>query len=165
MTFSYPDIERQLVEALPVIRPAAERYWRAEGEPGSDSGPYIFVPAVVGDYLTVLLALPSSPRRDELLRGAFTVVDQALVCGQNAIWELVMYGLYECRTPRWFRAARSFIGPRSAATLDVFQSGWDDFTRIDSTPDEIIDLYDVRGAIEEELRRSGGTPGPMPTGI
>ena len=74
--FHYSEIEQQLVEALPEIRPAAEFYWQTEGTPGQDDGPYIFFEQLFAAYVEVLLWLPTTPRRDELLRRAFTVVEQ-----------------------------------------------------------------------------------------
>ena len=78
MRLAYVQIEEQLAEALPEIQPAAERYWRAEGQPGADSGPYIFIESMFATYLTVLLALDASPTRDNLLRRAFSFVDEML---------------------------------------------------------------------------------------
>jgi hypothetical protein len=69
--FRYSEIERQIVEALPEIRPAAEFYWKTEGEPGQGCGPYIFFEGLFACYVEVLLWLPSGLRRDELLQRAF----------------------------------------------------------------------------------------------
>jgi hypothetical protein len=72
----YSDVERQLVEALPEIRPSAQFYWDTEGIPGRDCGPYIFFEQLFACYVELLLVLPSCARRDELLRRAFDVVDE-----------------------------------------------------------------------------------------
>ena len=47
-TLTYRDIERQIVERLPELRPAAEYYWQVQGEPGSAPGPYILFEDMFG---------------------------------------------------------------------------------------------------------------------
>jgi hypothetical protein len=51
--FQYSQIEQQLVDALPEIRPAADFYWQTEGAPGQDSGPYIFFEQLFASYVEV----------------------------------------------------------------------------------------------------------------
>jgi hypothetical protein len=69
--FKYSDIERQIAEALPELRSAAEFYWKREGLPGLDCGPYIFFESMFACYVCILLAMPASSKRDRLLSRAF----------------------------------------------------------------------------------------------
>ena len=66
----YSEIEPQRVRTLPELSPAAVRHWTYWGPPGENPGPYVFVDEVLNKYVEILLWLPSSPRRDELLRRA-----------------------------------------------------------------------------------------------
>ena len=124
--FRYPQIEQQLVESLPEIRPAAEFYWQTEGAPGQDSGPYIFFEQLFAGYVEVLLWLPSTPRRDELLRRAFTVAEQMFESADHDVQNLVAAGLFEGRDPAWLKRARPFVGARAAAWLAEYHDGWRD---------------------------------------
>jgi hypothetical protein len=153
--FRYSDIERQLVEALPELRPAAAFYWATEGEPGDDAGPYVFFEMLFACYVEVLLALPSSQRRDELLRRAFGFVEDMLGSADAKVRELASIGLYEGRDAWWFSQASAFVGPRATAWLDTHESGWRARGSADaSSAPEIFDGYRVRAVIEDELRRS-----------
>ena len=161
--FRYSDIERQLVEALPEIRPAAEFYWTTEGEPGQDCGPYIFFEGLFACYVEVLLALPQSSRRDELLRRAFAVVEQMLGSADDNVRNLAAIGLYEGRDSRWFKRATAFIGSRASALFDTYQPYWRDCGPADDQVlPEILDGYHVRAVIASELQRAGVPAGEIP---
>ena len=150
--FRYPDIERQIVEALPEIRPAAEFYWKTEGEPGKDCGPYIFFEDLFADYVECLLWLPEEPRRDELLRRAFAVVEQMLASTDGEVQNLAAIGLYEGRDPAWLKRARTFVGPHGRAYLNEYDPLWPDCINAnDRIPPEILDGYHVRAVIAHEL--------------
>jgi len=94
---AYQDIERGIVGILPELRAAAEYYWRVEGPPGSDSGPYVFFESMYGAYVTILLAMPNSPKRDEMLRRAFNLIEIMLVRDDETIRDLAFIGLLESR--------------------------------------------------------------------
>ena len=161
--FRYPEIERQLVDALPEIRPAAEFYWRTQGEPGQDSGPYVFFEDLFARYVEVLLALPTSARRDELLQRAFDVVERMLASIDGNVRDLATIGLYEGRDAWWFRRAAAFVGPRAIEWLDGHQAYWRDRDDLDHlTPRDILDGYHVRAVIASELRRAGLPAGEIP---
>ena len=171
--FRYPDIERHIAEALPEIRPAAEFYWATEGEPGKDCGPYIFFEDLFGRYVEVLLWLPSSPRRDELLGRAFDVVDQMLASADRNVQDLAAIGLYEGRDHAWLKRARAFIGSHGRAYLDEYDPQWPDCVNAnDRTPPEILDGYHVRAVVAHELHlplsevpgTTYATEGPRQTG-
>src|SRR5688572_20518160 len=98
--FRYSHIEQQLVDARPEIRPAAEFYWQTEGAPGEDSLPYVLLQELFADYIEVLLWLPPSPRRDELLRRAFSVSEQMFESADRDVRDLVAIGLFEGRDRR-----------------------------------------------------------------
>jgi hypothetical protein len=154
--FRYSDIERQLVDALPEIRPAAEFYWRTEGEPGQDCGAYIFFEDLFARYVEVLLALPSSARRDELLRRAFGKVEEMLGSADDDVRDLATIGLYEGRSLWWFKRATPFVGPLATTWLDTFQAYWrDSASSDDRLSPEILDGYHVRSVIARELRQAG----------
>ena len=148
----YADIQRQIVEALPEIRPAAEFYWQIEGLPGQDSGPYIFFEDLFASYVEVLLWLSSSPRRDELLRRAFAVVEEMLGSADPEVQTLAAIGLYEGRDPAWLKRALAFIGPRGCKYLDEADPLWRNCNDADDrTVPEILDGYHIRGVIARQL--------------
>jgi hypothetical protein len=151
--FHYSQIEQQLVEALPEIRPAAEFYWQTEGAPGQDDGPYIFFEQLVADYVEVLLWLPSSPRRDELLRRAFAVSEQMFESADRNVQDLVAIGLFEGRDPAWLKRAKPFVGRRAAAWLASYHDCWRDCSAAnDQIVPKILDGYHVRTVIARELQ-------------
>lgn len=160
----YTEIERQLVEALPELTPSATYYWTTEGAPGQDSGPYIFFESMFGTYVNVLLALPASSRRDELLSRAFGFAEAMLASRDREVQNLAFIGLFEGREAWWLARARQFIGPRGAHVMDTFDIGWR--SRIEESaktlPPEILDGYHVRSVVADELRRSGGFAGEVP---
>jgi hypothetical protein len=162
MQLKYSAIEEQLTEALPEIRPAAEYYWSTQGKPGKDCGPYIFFEDVFGSYVEVLLAIPRSIRRDELLKRAFTFVEEMLA-SSGEVANLAFIGLFEGRPAWWFRQATEFIGPRAVQELNRFAPYWRN-TREGQGPasQEIIDLYGVRRVIASELSAEGITVDDLP---
>lgn len=149
----YRDIERQLVEAVPEIRPAAEFYWSTEGEPGQDCGPYIFVEDLFARYVEVLLWVPSGVRRDGLLRRAFEIVEQMLGSVDEEVQGLAMIGLFEGRDPAWLKRARAFVGRRGRAWLKEHHTNWRDCASADDQIlPQILDGYHVRTVIARELQ-------------
>ncbi|SRR6266571_1443691 len=153
---THRQIERQIVEILPELRPAADYYWRAQGEPGTDPGPYVFFEGVFGAFVTILLVMRDSPRRDELLRRAFGLTETMLVGVDEAVRDLAFIGLLESRGAWWWRAGERFMGPASQRELDEREPWWRTETA-GSTPDdaEFIDLYGVRCVIARELATEG----------
>jgi hypothetical protein len=150
--FRYPDIERQIVEALPEIRSAAEFYWKTEGEPGKDCGPYIFFEDLFARYVEILLWLPSTPRRDELLRRAFEVVEEMLGSIDGDVQDLASIGLYEGRDHAWLERARPFIGSRGRTYLNAYDPQWSDCVASGGPIPEMLDGYHVRAVIARELQ-------------
>ena len=149
----YSRIEHQLVEALPELRPAAEAYWRDEGAPGEDSGPYILYEDVFRPYITSLLAAAPSPARDRLLRRAFGFTDAMLATGGN-IRDLAGIAVFEGQPSRWYDLAGPFLGPRARAEID--QSGWSQ--ELEGALDIGVDLYAVATLVAALLER------PVPDG-
>lgn len=150
--FHYSEIEQQLVEALPEIRPAAEFYWQTEGTPGQDDGPYIFFEQLFAAYVEVLLWLPPTPRRDELLRRAFTVAEQMFESADRDVRDLVAIGLFEGRDPAWLKRAKPFVGRGAAAWLSAYHDCWRDCSAAnDEIVPKILDGYHVRTVIAREL--------------
>ena len=166
--FRYSQIEQQLVDALPEIRPAAEFYWRTEGAPGQDSGPYIFFEQLFAAYVEVLLWLPSTPRRDELLRRAFTVAEQMFESPDRDVQGLVAIGLFEGRDPAWLKRAQPFVGRCAAAWLAEYHDSWRDCSAAnDRIVPKILDGFHVRTVTARELNLSddqvpGETYAPRP---
>ena len=142
---AYQDIERGIVGILPELRAAAEYYWRVEGPPGSDSGPYVFFESMYGAYVTILLAMPNSPKRDEMLRRAFNLIEIMLVRDDETIRDLAFIGLLESRGAWWWQRAQPFMGPAAQSALDAREPWWRGETA-GSTADEaeFIDLYGAR---------------------
>jgi hypothetical protein len=153
---TYRDIERQIIEMLPELRPAAEQYWRVHGHPGHDPGPYILFEDVFGKYVTILLAMPNSPRRAELLRRAFGLAESMLSGGDDNVRDLAFMGLLESRGAWWWRAAAPFLGPASQRELDEREPWWRVETGGSTADDgEFIDIYGVRHLIARELATDG----------
>lgn len=158
-------IEQQLVEALPELRTSADEYWRTEGPPGENCGPYVFFEDLFARYVEVLLALRASPRRDELLRRSFAFVEEMLASGDSDVSGLAWIGLFEGRSLRWLARAAPFLGPHAAAGLDENARGW----RWKSTclgwmepRRKILDGHGIRALIAEELRAEGVTLSGVP---
>ena len=148
----YSEIERQIVEALPELRPSAEFYWKTEGEPGQDSGAYIFFEQLFAAYIEVLLWVPAGPRRDELLRRAFAFVEQMFGSLDRDVQDLAAIGLYEGRDPAWLKRAHTFIGSHGREYLNNYDPSWLDCTSAnDRIPPEILDGFHVRTVIAREL--------------
>jgi hypothetical protein len=155
----YDQIEQQLAEALPELRPAAEYYWQIEGVPGTDCGAYIFFEDMFATYVEVLLAMPPSRGRNELLARAFGFVENMLGSADTLVRNLAFIGLYEGRGSWWFARAQEYIGPRGAAALDSWWSDWRGLVDSSAAPptSEILDGYRVRQIIAKELANYGIT--------
>jgi hypothetical protein len=154
--FTYGEIERQIVATLPELRPVAEHYWKLEGAPGSDCGPYIFLDSTVDAYATILLAMPGSPRRDHLLRRAFNLIETMLMEGDAEVQTLAFIGLLESRGAWWWRRAEPFMGPAAQRELDKSEPWWRTDTTGSTADDaEFIDLHGVRSIIAHELADEG----------
>lgn len=156
MDLVYGEIEREIVEIVPELRSAADYYWKVEGSPGNDSGPYVFFESMFGAYVSILLAMPNSPKRDELLRRAFNLVERMLVQGDEEVRNLAFIGLLESRGAWWLQRAQLFMGAAARRALDTHEPGWESETA-GSTADEVefIDLYGVRPVIARELAGDG----------
>jgi hypothetical protein len=119
-----------------------------EGAPGQDSGPYIFFEQLFASYVEVLLWLPPTPRRDELLRRAFTVSEQMFDSADQNVQGLVAIGLFEGRDPAWLKRALPYVGTRAAAWLTEYHDNWRDSSGAnDQIVPEILDGYHVRTVI------------------
>ena len=160
MPLSYKHIEQQLVDALPEIRPAAERYWRELGSPGQDPGAYIFIEDMFCKFLRILLVMDSTPGRDRLLERAFAFVDEMLTSNDDDVVTLAAIGIFEGREPSWWASAQPFLGARAKMRLDEFEPGWRLHASSRERPTErekreIIDLYGVRSVIAAALAPDG----------
>ena len=156
MGLDFSTIERQLTEALPEVRPAAEYYWKVEGEEGKDSGAYIFFESMFARYVEILLAMPTSASRDRLLRRAFGFVEEMLQSPDLEVQNLAYIGLYEGRPGWWLRRAVKFIGANSQTVLNEYYPEWREITKSEkSVREETIDLYGVRQVIVRELEIDG----------
>jgi hypothetical protein len=161
--FRYAEIERQLVEILPELRPAAEFYWRTEGEEGQDSGAYVFFEDLFGAYVKILLWLPSSGRRDELLRRAFATVEKMLASSDGQVGALAAIGLLEGRDPGWLKRAKRFVGPLADAWLKRHHDLWASCASAnDDVVPEILDGYHARTVIARELAADGVSENDVP---
>src|SRR5262245_1612267 len=111
--FAYQQIEVEVARLLPVIRPAAELYWKRNGQPGEDVGPYIFFPEIVGMYIDVLLEMPESPTRATMLGDAFELVDFMLRSDDSQVGNLAYITILESQPLWWYGRALAFIGPEA----------------------------------------------------
>jgi hypothetical protein len=160
----YANIEQQLVDALPELAPAAAYYWKKEGPPGSDCGPYIFFEDMFARYVQILVALPNSPRRDELLRRAFAFVERMLASTDANVRDLAFIGLFEGREGWLFARSRSFVGSVTSMVLDERWPTWRGLLdeRVAQSGDTLLDGYHVRRVIAHELRDDGVTLDKVP---
>lgn len=160
----YDDIERQVIEALPELAPAAAYYWKTEGAPGSDCGPYIFFEDMVFLYVQILIAVPSSSRRDELLRKAFSFVERMLASSDVNVRNLAFIGLFEGRAAWLFARSRSFFGPVTSTVLDEKWPTWRGSVdgRVSLSRESLLDGYRVRHVIADQLRHEGVTLDQVP---
>ncbi len=161
MEFQYSKIEPALVDALPELHPAAERYWAIEGRPGEDSGPYIFYEDMFGAYLEILLALNPTPRRDRLLTRAFDFLEGMLMSADTEVANLAYIAILEGRNPWWLTRAKPFLGSQAIAALDRWSEGWrgdiDTHWNTIGWPGakHIIDLYSTRLVVASEVAADG----------
>jgi hypothetical protein len=155
MPFEYSAIETQIIEALPELRPAAERYWDDEGPPGEDSGPYIFFSTVVTTYVDVLLAMPEGGGRDRLLARAYGLVEAMLDHQPDKdVRDLAYIEALEWQSPWWYARSSRFLGPNAIAELDRWEPTWRTASpaHADADPErEIIDIYGVRDIVFAKL--------------
>jgi hypothetical protein len=158
MDLTFATIELQLVDALPELKSAAENYWRNEGNPGEDCGPYIFFEDMFGCYVETLLATRPSLARDSLLRRAFGFVEEMLVSRDGNVRDLAFIGLYEGQGPWWLQRARPFIGEHGAKELDEHAPAWRErISKVGKTCNypRLIDLWGTREVIARELASEG----------
>ena len=160
MPLVYAQIEEQLAEALPELRPAAERYWRAEGLPGADCGPSIFIEEMFATYLEIRLALDFSPARENLLRRAFAFVGDMLLSDDREVADLAAVSIFESRVPWWWARAKRYFPASALAKLDRVEPDWRLYTTSSEQPTvqekrDIIDRYDVRSVIASEVTADG----------
>jgi hypothetical protein len=147
----YQSIEQQLIERLPELRPAAEEYWRVEGQPGSDPGPYVFMDGVFQAYVEVLGWLQGQSRRDELLRRAFSVVED-MFGASDEVRDLAAIEVFEGADPGWLKRVRPFVGVSTKTFLERHHPYWSlCSTASDDVVPDIVDLYGVRELIAREL--------------
>ena len=135
----YSTVERQLVEWLPELRPAAEAYWESEGAEGDDAGPYILFEGLFRPFLTRLLAAPASPCRDAILRHAFEFIETMIIAGGD-LHDLAGISVFEGQTAGWFTLADPFLGPRTHR--EAIEHGWATSERPDAL-DPGVDLYGI----------------------
>jgi hypothetical protein len=150
VSLEYASIEEQLLERLPELRPAVESYWKTEGSPGQDPGPYILFEGLFRPYITTLLVAPATPKRDALLRRAFDVADD-LLSASPELHDLGGIAVFEGQTSEWFRLARPFLGPRARSEAERF--GWE--VKSDAKIEHSNDSYGVRLLIRDLLASSG----------
>ena len=167
MKLVYARIQKQLTDALPEIRPAAETYWRVEGAPGEDSGAYIFVESLFASFLQILLAMESSPGRDRLLRRAFDFVDEMMTSDDGDVATLAQIGIFHGRAEWWWVRASPFLGVRTKTRLDQTEPDWRLYAPSTEYPTqqekrEINDLFGVRAVIASELAPEGVRPADVP---
>jgi hypothetical protein len=158
MPLTYSRIEEQLTDALPEIRPAAERYWREEGPEGQDSGAYIFIEDLFAKYLGILLAMDPSTSRDHWLRRAFDFVEEMMASSDDNIVNVATIGIFEGRELWWLASAAPFLGHRTMEVLDRFQPEWRQHAASTDRPTDrerrdIFDLYGVREVIANSEQR------------
>ena len=157
---TYDKIEQQTVDRLPMLEPAARRYWEAEGAPGDDPGPTIFLDSTLIPYLRILAAMEAAPARNALLQQAFAFVEQMGGSPDPDVRDAHVHMLIYPRV-WWLSRCGPYIGTQSQAYLkQYFRQQWKE-ARGHSAPnpprpdEEIIDVYGVRDVILEQLQSTG----------
>ena len=145
MQLDYSRIETQLVEQLPELRPAVERYWQAEGAPGKDAGPYILFEDIFRPYVDMLVAQPPGETRDRLLRRAFDFTEACLRSG-GELHDLAAIAVFEDQSKSWFTLAEPFMGIQSLHEAHKFEWPAANKTVSDSGPD-LYRVHDLVGAL------------------
>jgi hypothetical protein len=146
----YDTIEEWIVEQLPELREAVERYWKKEGKPGIDPGPYILASYVVQPYVDILLAMSPSPERGRLLRRFFQTIERMLESRDPRIRDFAYVGFLEGCSDLWYQRAANFLGPKAISELDQWELGWRSPRHIQVLTtgfEEIGDIHDVRTTI------------------
>jgi hypothetical protein len=146
----FDKVEEWLVEQLPELLEPIERYWKHEGKPGSDPGPYILVVYVVQPYVNILLAMSPSPQRDRLLIHFFQTLEQMLSSRDSGIRDLAYIGFLEDCSSLWYQRAANFLGPKAVNELDQWEPQWRTAVRseVETTEfEDIGDIYDARSSI------------------
>jgi hypothetical protein len=154
VSLRYESIEAQISDWLDELRPAAQRYWEDEGQPGHDAGPYIFVGQVFEPYVEILLAMRESRGRDRLLTRAFSLLDAMLSGDDQDVRDLAFIEFLENADPWWLTRAKPFLGSCADAELRTYNSNWRQELDIHATSDDqrqIIDLCGVRDIVLAEL--------------
>ncbi len=150
----YQNVDQHLVQAFPVLRDAHERFTIYF----QDSLPqhYALFSEVFCPFLETLLALPSSPIRDETLLLGFKFAESLLETGDHALCDLVWIEMAESLDGWWFSRAYDFIGPHLRAHAERYEEGWAEAmgsVPAPPDPDRIInDSWGVRAAAVELLR-------------
>jgi hypothetical protein len=165
LKFSYDNIETQIIEVLPELKPVADNYWKDEGKEGEDSGAYVFLGSIFESYVDFLLAMPESPGRNRLLSRAFNLVEDMMKSEDEAVSGLAI-DVLESRG-NWFNYhAFHFFGPLAYKYLDEWQPGWREKMKLGVEKKLyeplLIDLYNVREVIYRELKSEGITIEDVP---
>ena len=159
---TYQDVDQALINALPELLVA---YTRCV-EPGEEEHPGQYpVFDLFADFIEVLLALPTSPTRDELLLRAFAFVELMQQSADRDVRDLANIAIYEGRSSWWFARAHAFIGPESQAFLTMYEPEWCQNRPAQALPDperEIIDSYGVRDVVFQALRHEGAALTAIP---
>jgi hypothetical protein len=155
VSLRYESIEAQISDWLHELRPAAQRYWEDEGQPGHDPGPYVFVGQVFEPYIEILLAMRESRERDRLLTRAFSLLEAMLSCDDKYVRDLAFIQFLENADPWWLARGKPFLGSAAVAELRRYHPDWRQALDVAAAADnerEIIDLCGVRDIVLMELR-------------
>jgi len=146
---NFQNVDRSLVEALPALLVPHARCL-AQDFDGEHPGQYNVFEPVFRKCLTILLALPTSPTRDDLLRRAFAFVERMFQSPDPAVPNLAKIAIFEGQSRWWFARAAAFIGPAARAFLDVYEERWRGATGMTAAPDAehyVLDEFGVREAL------------------
>lgn len=153
-TITYRDADRALVGAMPELAAPVARCI----EEYEEKLQFLIFEDVLACFIEILLAMPASPMRDELLRRAFAFVERMLQCDDSNVANLGFIAVLEGRSAWWLARAMPFLGPVAIANIDAYRPGWRGEMHGQAQPDaerEIIDLYGARDVIAEALEAAG----------
>lgn len=146
---NFQHVDRYLIEALPALLVPHARCL-AQDFDGEHPGQYNVFEPVFRACLAILLALPASPARDDLLRHAFAFVERMFASTDPAVPNLAKIAIFEGQSAWWFARAAAFIGPAARAFLDMYEERWRGAIGMTAAPDAehyVLDGFGVREAL------------------
>ena len=117
---TYQNADRVLVGAMPELAAPVARCI----DDYEEKLQYLIFRDVFACFIEILLAMPASPMRDNLLRRAFAFVEHMLQCDDSSVASLGYIATLEGRSTWWLARAMPYLGPVASAELDAYRPSW-----------------------------------------